>query len=319
MSIVYYTGVPGVYPFLIYGVIAVWEDTDKREGAVDANFLRTYKREFIVQTDNPLVGCKAVALAFSRATGIGIGTPYFIGAWDPIANIGDFYHEADPGSFCRSLIPKVFSADGANWKVSIEYGPWDPRIEENPLDKKLELEWDWVQFEKIADVDRDGKAVVNSAGDYFDPPIVMDDSRPILRIVRNEPDFSMAYASDYRDSINDGPWYGYPAYTVKCTSITAKLEYSMNIPGDNKWYWTLTYVFHLNPDGWDKEVLDQGLRSSGGEPIIKGGVPATSPVLLDGAGEPAASGADASYLKFGIYKTRDFVSAFNFDGADATT
>lgn len=314
MPLVYYPGIPGVYPYNIFGVIAVCEDPDKREGAVDANFQRTYKREFLVQTDNALVGCKAVAMAFSNATGIGIGTPYQIGAWNPITTIGDLYHELDAGSFCIALRPKVFTSDGANWKVSIEYGPWDPRTEENPLEKKLEMDWDWVEFEKIADVDRNGKAVVNSAGDYFDPPVVMDDSRPILRIVRNEPVFSMLYASNYKDSINSLPWYGYPKYSVKCNSITAKLQYSMNIPGDNKWYWTVTYQFHLNPDLWEKKVLDQGLRQTGGIPIIKGGIPATSPVLLDGHGSPGSAG---TYLTFGIYKVRDFVGAFNFDGSDA--
>src|SRR5207245_2866104 len=75
-----------------------------------------------------------------------------------------------------------------------------------------------------------GKGILNSAGQYFDPPPMMDDSRPRLSIARNEPVFNPAIAINYQDAVNTDGFLGFTAGQVRVSGISASNESENNIP-----------------------------------------------------------------------------------------
>jgi len=106
-------------------------------------------------------------------------------------------------------------------------------------------------------------AVVNSAGEPFDPPITREISRPILRIVRNEWDpgvsggigYDNAIAMAYVDTINSDDFIGALPKQVKMAGITADRHFESGML-----YWRVTYELHFRQETWDVQVLDQGMR-----------------------------------------------------------
>ena len=65
---------------------------------------------------------------------------------------------------------------------------------QNPLLQPIDVKWSNRSQEIVADIDINGNPVVNTAGDPFDPPLMEDDPRPVLTIVRNEAIFNQARA-----------------------------------------------------------------------------------------------------------------------------
>jgi hypothetical protein len=286
--------------------ITINETFDGRQADVSEDSQSTYTRTFEAHTGDPRIGAVLVKAALSLA----IGQPYSTG----------FTGEADAGAVLLRVALSCNADDGCTWAITASYGPWTERPrEENPLDEPEELEYGGEQFERIADVDVDGNAIVNSAGDYFDPPVVMDDSRPLFTITRNEASFSASVADSYRDTTNDATFFGFAAGTVKCGFITAVRKWHAKVPGH--FYWTVKYPFYLNRDGWTKSLLDQGLRKAElvgatltRKQITIDGQLATSPVLLNGTGGVLAPNGTPVYLEYRVYPESDF-STFGFTGA----
>lgn len=303
------------YIYGIYGVLKCQEALG-RSGSTDKDFARTYTRKFIIEVDDPNVGVVAVRAALFFALKIGVGFIYEIGHWDAVANTGDPFYEYD-GSVCVGLSFQQDEIDGLQWAAVATFGPFDPRLNGGgPLGQKQLMNWDAEQFEQIVDEDIDGNAIVNSAGDYFDPPVTGDQSRPILTITRNQKFFDPSVAETYADTVNSAPFYGRPPRTMKMAAPVARQLYSPLVYEDG-YYWEVTYTFHGNRYTWDKILLDQGMRQKAGgarEQVIVDGAPVSSPVLLSG-GTALAPGGEPEFLAFQIYPGVDYATVFGFDGA----
>lgn len=287
-------------------ILSVDEVFEGRSGKMDRMWARAYSRTWRVITDSPYDG----AMAVRNAIPVGIGAAYVVRDAG-----GSTILEQDLQSFALEVAAAVEGTadDGCSWLVTVQYGPYDANtFPANPIDHPLKISWGFAKYEKVVDetipdpVTTKTKAIVNSAGDYFDPPPTMDDSRPVLRIVRNEQTYSPTLALSWKDTINTDVWNGFAARTVKCGEIPAELRWNQECG----YYYEVTYEFEINPSGWKKEVLDQGLRKlvSGAQQAITDskGQPVTSPVLLDGSGAPLASGADPVFLQFSIYNEAAF-------------
>lgn len=283
------------------GIAEVYESYDGgRSGAIDENFQGTYTRNFEVQTDDPLTGIIAVR----NAPGIAIGTPYSIGT------IGASYYEEDPGAFAKSIRAQQDGKEPTKWQVSIEYGPWQSR-EANPLEEAPKVSYGFAQFQMVVWRDKDGLAMLNSAGDPIDPPVVRDESRMVINITRNEATYDPDLADTLKDVVNDGVWRGRPARTWKAAAPTGD---PANHPacGD---YYVVKYQFAYNPDTWDWYQLDQGYREvvSGARKLIMlDNAPASSPVPLNGSGGKLAVGGTPVFRQFKLYKEIDF-SVFDLE------
>lgn len=268
------------------------------------------------------------------AQGIAVGAVYSVG--DPAT---DPFHESDPLAYVKSIRLACASDDGRTWRATVSYSEFNPEDwNEDPLSRPP-IRWvEPVPYQAIADVtadvdpvtgDPDPKPVVNSAYDYFDPPILRDVTRLDWVVERNErvEDVDPALIEAYQNVTNDAVFWGYARGVVQCLSITpgkpqysAKLPPTAGNPGGGGYYCTVLYRFGVNRSGWKARPLDQGLRRlvPGTPPErrqieIEGSL-ATAPVLLDGAGDVLPVDGDPHYHSFLILPERDF-AAFNFPAA----
>lgn len=284
-------------------VTAVNETWRGRAHEINSSGNRSYTRTFDVLTDDRNTAQKEVRDA-AGVPRVGDVYPDDLGATATRVSV-----EQDPGIFLL-------------WRVTVEYetvtGNQNQAAEdEDPLNRPAELEWSFAQFTKVADQDIDGNMITNSAGDPFDPPPEIDDSRPVLRIARNEAGFSAATAVEFMDAVNDDAFFGGQPGQVKVANISAVRQFENGIP-----FWRVVYEFHFRREGWSLQILDRGYRILVGgvpEPVVEdvknpGGGTETfqevrEPILLNGAGLPKPSTPPPSpgvYLSFDVYKTKTF-------------
>lgn len=285
----------------------------EREGSWERNWKRSYTRKFRVQTDTPDTDQVDVLYARDPSTGVKIpalGQIY-------TAKNGNF----DGGSFCEQVQCSNEAEDGKSWIVTVQYGPYDPTQfdAQNPLDAPPKVRFGLSRQSITADKDVDGKPVVNSAGQAFDPPIEKDESRLVMSVEVNVQTFDANLFAAYKDTVNDDVWWIFAPKTVKFMNATAELQHSGDCPVNGGLYWVMTWEFEIKEDTWTKKILDQGLMCigvSGGSSgelihcIDTEGQPASEPMLLDGAGHQNPKGAGPVYLSYDVYEPKDF-SVFN--------
>jgi hypothetical protein len=206
------------------------------------------------------------------------------------------------------------------WEATIEYSsvPYDQTDEDDedtlPTQQAARIKWTTTQFTKPLTRDVDGNAIINSAGDYFDPPIEIDTSRwsiVIEKKVAAVPSYILSYANTINEAAItiDGVVIGEKVAKLSEISISEKDT------AQGEEFYTFTYRLELaNADegDWVVKVLDQGLhefdRAERKTPILVDGEPAKQPVLLDGNGiaivDPEPT--DAVFLEFDGYVEADF-------------
>ena len=125
-----------------------------------------------------------------------------------------------------------------------------------------------AQYQRPLLVDVNGVAVVNSAGDPFDPPIEVDDCRPELSITRVVLDSSTVVlpfsqvgfrATAYENTINNAD------VTIDNTTYgTGKLkiaQYSADrLVVGGVTYWRETIKIQFRDETWQLKIVDQGYR-----------------------------------------------------------
>jgi len=210
--------------------------------------------------------------------------------------IYDVNGDEDAGAFVRRIgvVRDASAEDGLSWIFTATYGPYDPNLNPRlPTARPLQVSWIYNQVDMVVDADKEGDAIVNSAGDPYEPALTEEDARPILQIVRYQATFNASLADEYRNAINSDVWMGADPLTVRALPITADLEWD----ADEGWVWKVTYQFAYKRDGWPRVVLDAGKRAkttiSGTTyltPILKGGVPVEDAVPLNGSGAALAVG-----------------------------
>jgi hypothetical protein len=222
-----------------------------------------------------------------------------------------------------------------SWRVTCEYSSEWGEISDNPLDDPAVTDWGVETFTRPVWVDRDGNAIVNSAGDPFDPPAEMDDFRIVSRTRKNVSAVP-TWIYSFQNAINSSSFtldgVTVPAGTAKMTGI----ELGEWQERDSVAYRVLVMEMHHRGENsggagsgsgsttdpgsefepWDITLLDAGMREvtpgSGGElrNIINAGdnSEVSSPVPLDGSGSALAdpTPANAVYLSFSVYAERDF-------------
>ena len=257
--------------------------------------IRTYQRQFRLITDDPDDG------------------PYAIGSNASLPNIGSL-HPEDSSAWCRELTVENDNPY-AGWVVTANYSS-ERELSETPTSDPAFVTWDSEQFQKPAIQDKDGDAVVNSAGDFFDPPAMMDDSRRVVTVQKNLTAVP-AWILDYQDAVNSDQ------FTVDGVTIaigTAKMQ-RVSVGAEDIRngiaFRQVTFTMHLQRDGWDMQILDAGFRRIDPGDSTKriaisldDGTEPTTPALLDGSGGLLSNPtpANAVFKTFSVYKTRTFSS-----------
>lgn len=298
----------------------VWvkEKVEGRESGYDAEFRRTYTRVFLVLMNSYQDGPVNV-----RAS---TGVPRM---YDTYATGTEF----DTGAFVNDIKAKKDEAAPYLWEVTVTYGSYvrgaggtaglssaDPaRAKEDPILRPADVKWSFAKYQKPMEKDQFNRPIVNSAGFPFDPPYMQDDNRPLLTVSRNELSFSPLIAWDYKDSINIDAFFGSPAQTVKCSDITADLQWERGLA-----YWRVTYAFEFRPtETWAFRPMDRGKAyfKTNGQLVVATddfGATSSDPVPLNGkagaAGKTkltAVSTIGQTFLE--VVSTASFVSELPFD------
>jgi hypothetical protein len=286
---------------------------------------RVYTLEVLIVTDDATMGPRQVLKSMGMNNGDHYRFPLYVNNQsnpDPT--------EFDWGSFVQSLDLKEEAADGKQWRATIQYAPYDWGSQGgyttegasegvfDPFAIPPEVRWASQKYERACQFDRAGNPIRNTVGDEFDPPLKRDDSRPILTIVQNEPNFDIGRVQSFKDTVNSDVFLGFDPNTVKCQDITAERVYH----ADWGYYWRVTYEFEIRPIyipkgsttpvdvGWTELVLNAGYRylsvaTGNPAPVLVQGAPVSAPVALTQAGQyvPAAS---PYYLAFDIYPASEF-------------
>ena len=178
-------------------------------------------------------------------------------------------------------------------------------------------------------------AVINSALVPFNPPLEMDQSRSVIRIIKTASTFPDDDFRLYRDAVNADSilwrWtegvgsphtrLEYSPLQLKMASIGGSLQYA-----DGVTYWEIEYEMHVNTDtgGWRDFIADRGIHrkaevddpdgfggtisslEAAGNPAVRriidaNGIAVSEPVLLNGFGQPLQPGEATVYLQYQKY------------------
>ncbi|MEL6898751.1 MAG: hypothetical protein AAFP90_21850, partial [Planctomycetota bacterium] len=133
------------------------------------------------------------------------------------------------------------------WNSSVTFTRPETTEEfESVFDRPYDQEWYFEKREREAERDVDGRPVGNSAGDRFERIPLVDDSRPVLRIVRNERTFDEKLAVQLRDCLNRSQWRGWAKHAVKIGNIVGRQVYDRR----EGLYWAVTYEFVFQFGTW---------------------------------------------------------------------
>lgn len=228
------------------------------------------------------------------------------------------FHPTMPLLLCRKLKWKQDRKSPLHSVVTADYSSEplnqsDQDQEENPLSRRAKIRWNTAKYQKAIDRDVDGDAVVNSAGDYFDPPPQVDRSRWTATVQKNLASVP-SWIIDYTDAVNDSP------FTFQGLSVGTRVAKIMSIEISDQQvendipFFVFGYTLEFRPETWKLLVLDQGMRHIFGTDRFQilddrsPPRPVTSPVCLDGEGQKLAEPdtENAVFLEFDAYEEKDF-------------
>lgn len=203
--------------------------------------------------------------------------------------VGNLY-PWDRAAYCKSISPRNEGFSKRVWIVTATYST-EREITENPLHEAAEIDWNTEPYQRAYYKDRDGKAILNSAGDYYDPPVTGDDSRWVVTITKNLSSVPK-WILGYRDAVNSDGCYIDGIYVAAGYAKIMAVRVSKWQSRNEIWYRTLSLTIALSDIGWAREELDQGFREIDPTDTTKkkrrrikdGSKYVCSPVLLDGSG-----------------------------------
>jgi len=156
----------------------------------------------------------------------------------------------------KSGEPSVLIATG---KYDRKFDQKKDDKETNPLNDQPVYFLERHQFQEVVQADLKGKPLVNAVGVPFNPPIVQDDSRPILVATRNMSSLAaiVALQQQFKDAVNLGTFYGAGPRQAKVMSIIAS-----GLKEKNKvsfYEVSIRIAFKGEGETWDQRILNQGL------------------------------------------------------------
>lgn len=221
----------------------------------------------------------------------------------------------------RKLSLQHHSESPLSWVATGEYSsaPLSQKEREkqdnpNPLNRSATRRWSTTQYKVPVEKDIEGNAVVNTAGDAYDPPPEKDSSHWSVTITKNVSSVP-AFIIDYQDAINDDEIeIGGLTVPAKMAKIQA-IEIGDLMEENNVSFYQFSYTIEFNKDTWVLSLLQQGLRQKkSGDATARlpcvddDDDPVTSPVLLDADGYQLADPQASSgvYVDHDVYEEKDF-------------
>lgn len=224
-------------------------------------------------------------------------------------------YPSDMGAWCRRVSAVNASFSKVVWTVTANYSS-EFEIAENPLSDPADIDWDATSYQRPYFEDIDGKVILNTAGDYPDPPLEGDDARWVVNVRKNLP-FVPTWVLTYKNSVNSAAFVLDGVPIAERQAKLSSIKISTTQERNDVRFRVVSFAFHIQDYGqtWDKRWLNQGmycvdpdddtLRSRCKD---KNGAFLTSPALLDEDGyqitDPSPETAYINTHK--IYKEKDF-------------
>lgn len=240
-------------------------------------------------------GMRSYTRKFKLKSSVESEGPYAVGSDANLPKIGALYPD-DPFAWCTTLSVEQFSGRWG-WIVTANYSS-ERELAEDPTADPALTEWDGEQYQRPLVIDEDGNVVCNSAGDPFDPPEMIDDSRLISTTVKNlavVPTWIMQYAN----AVNTDAFVldGFPVGIGQAKMQRPRVSRPQRRNGIA--FREVTFTINYREEGWLVNLLDAGFREraaasgSGAGGLINivnagDGLQPSAPVPLDGSGNSLA-------------------------------
>lgn len=257
--------------------------------------------EYLVETDN-----KYITRADIMASGL-LPVKYSEHPEIPLMTVRDVALEQTEG-------PTVWNATVFYSSAPYDKDEEDDEDLDDPTERAARIKWTTTQFTKPIYRDINGDPIVNSATDYFDPPVEIDASRFSIVVEKNlavVPSWVLSYSNTINSAEFEVQGLTIGAKVAKLSELAiSELQYEQETE-----FYTVTFRLELataEEEDWTLKILDQGLhqfdRADRKTPILVDGEPAKQPVLLNGDGiaitDPEPT--DAVFLEFDGYVEKDF-------------
>lgn len=292
----------------------ITEVHEGRQAGADRMFSRRYTRVFLVWTTSATDG------------------PYFVGSHPSLPTLYSS-HPEDPYAFCTAINgPVQDQGDPTLWRITYEYsyamdGSASPATGNPAIDSQQKgaspasrsavptarpRDYNIVQntYMEASEFDAYGDDILNSAGDPFLPPIELPKVEIIVTVGLNDvsaPSLAWLGAQNKTNAntITVGPYTG-TAGKWKLNKLSAVPVYENNLA---YWRWTMEWAYRA--DGWEKMIVDKGMRekTAAGErqPVDMGsGLSPSQPILLNGAGRKLPTGTRPYHLSFVVFRPYTF-------------
>jgi hypothetical protein len=227
---------------------------------------------------------------------------YAVGSASGLPLIGTAF-PSDAGAFCHTLTVEN-NNPWKGWIVTAEYSS-EYELNTNPTLDPAVINWGSEQFQRVAFEDTSGYAILNSFGDYFDPPAMIDDSRETVTITKNLAAVP-SWLLEYKDAVNNDSFsvdgFSIGIGKAKMQSVTVAAKEKRN----GTTFYPVTFTIHLQFNGWLLELLDAGMRYKTGSVVSM--FDNGQPGLLNGSGNKLANPtpSTAVFRSFTVYKTKAF-------------
>ena len=192
------------------------------------------------------------------------------------------------------------------WLVTVTY-----QLAPKPWEEPGVWRISGAQTERAIEEDVNGAALVNKAGDPFDPPITVPDGYTVLTCAQNFQTIDTADIEDnFKFHTNVAEFRGHAAGAVLLADWSAEPDFKNGLH-----YWRTTYTFHARTRGWNSKPLNAGFRQKLTLPVVgsqlvsirdPSGQIVSSPALLDNTGAKLAVGGTPIFLDFQVFNSADF-------------
>ncbi len=222
-------------------------------------------------------------------------------------------HPEDAGVLARTfqVQPVAEELGKRAYDVTINYESPDPgQSFGDPVNDDPVIRFAGRSKTIIAIRDKDGTPLLNSAYDWFNPPLELDVHPATITIERNESTAVSATMRDFRDSVNSAG-ITIAGHTLAVRQALLSDWQATSFRRDTFFRWRHVYTIDIADVNWDEALVDQGLYYLDGasppikRPVIVGGEPATEPQRLNGSGgvlDPNTSPVGTQFREFRVRK-----------------
>ena len=259
----------------------------------------TYEGLGKTQSANNTQGKRSYVITLMFSTTSVMETAYMVGSHPSVPWIGTV-HPDDGAAYLQSIDVDLTDPK-FGWTVTLNYST-ERELVTDPTNDPAIVTLNTEQFQKPAVFDIDGYGICNSAGDPYDPPNMMDDSRRLFTVSKNMANVP-AWVISSQDAINSDV-FSLGGLTIgvglaKVQSVAVGEPQTRNGVG----FRVVTFQIQVQRDGWTLRPLDAGFRELAWDGMTRINIynPAstgdanggeerpTAPVLLDGSGSAQAN------------------------------